>query len=108
VTESDSSYNGWANYETWLVNLWLNNDEETYNLCRSLAERCFEDAVPSEVLSREERACYLLANQLKEMLEARNPLASEASVYADLINAALCEVNWREIAIAFSGEIAED
>lgn len=108
MTESDSSYNGWTNYETWLVNLWLNNDEETYNLCRSMAESCFEEAVANEVLNREERACYILANRLKEMLEERNPLSSEASVYADLVNAALCEVNWREIAIAFSGEIDND
>lgn len=24
------SYNGWANYETWNVALWLGNDEGTY------------------------------------------------------------------------------
>jgi len=42
------------------------------------------------------------------MLEERNLLSSEASVYADLINASLNEVNWLEIAIAFSGEIDKD
>jgi len=24
-------YNGWSNYETWCANLWLSNDEVTYN-----------------------------------------------------------------------------
>lgn len=24
------SYNGWSNYDTWLVALWLNNDESNY------------------------------------------------------------------------------
>ncbi len=98
MTEPDSSYNGWSNYETWVVNLWLGNDEGSYNTCRTLAQRCFEEAVADQVLSRKERACYQLANSLKEMIEDGNPLASDASVYADLINASLSEVNWKEIA----------
>ena len=28
----DISYNGWENYETWNVALWLQNDEGLYNL----------------------------------------------------------------------------
>jgi hypothetical protein len=56
------------------------------------------------VLSRKERACYQLANELKEMIEDGNPLASEASVYSDLINASLSEVNWKEIATSLLDE----
>lgn len=98
MTEADSSYNGWSNYETWVVNLWLGNDEGAYTTCRSLTQRCFEEAVADEVLNRKERACYQLANELKEMIEDGNPLAGETSVYADLINASISEVNWKEIA----------
>lgn len=107
MTEPDSSYNGWSNYETWIVNLWLGNDEGSYNTCRTLAQRCFEEAVADQVLSRKERACYQLAKELKEMIEDGNPLASEASVYADLINASLSEVNWKEVANSLLGEVAE-
>lgn len=105
MTESDSSYNGWSNYETWVVNLWLGNDEGSYETCRSLAERCFEDATADEVLSRKERACYQLANELKEMIEDGNPVASEVSVYSDLLKASISEVNWREIANGLLQEI---
>ena len=28
-------YNGWTNYETWNVALWMDNDEPSYQLARS-------------------------------------------------------------------------
>jgi hypothetical protein len=83
------------------------NDEGSYSTCRSFAQRCFEEAVADQVLSRKERACYQLANELKEMVEDGNPLASEASVYSDLLNASISEVNWKEIANNLLGEVEE-
>lgn len=31
------SYNGWPNYETWNVTLWLGNDAGLYNQARTFA-----------------------------------------------------------------------
>lgn len=51
-------YNGFSNYATWNVALWLNNEPSFYNAarkCRNYSEyltrytTCFEDATPDGV-----------------------------------------------------------
>ena len=39
----DQTYNGWENYETWNVALWLQNDEGFYSLAREAGN--YEDFV---------------------------------------------------------------
>ena len=31
---TDTQYNGWTNYETWNVALWIGNDEFLYNTAK--------------------------------------------------------------------------
>ena len=39
----DVSYNGWNNYETWNVALWINNTEGLYHLAQACG--CYEEYV---------------------------------------------------------------
>ena len=34
----DTDYNGWTNYETWNVSLWIGNDEGLYNFAKDYTD----------------------------------------------------------------------
>ncbi len=96
-------YNGWTNYETWLVSLWMNNDEGSYRYWQETAEKLWDDK------DRDSDAfCIAMADRLKDEHET---LASEktgdSGWIADLVNAALSEVNWYEIAEHYVADLPE-
>lgn len=103
----ESTYNGWRNYETWLTNLWLSNDQGTYEYWRDKARDAWQEAETTGTGSRAEEARCILAQWLKDETDDHNP-CSQASLYTDLLNAALSEVNWYEVAEAFLEDIADE
>ncbi len=97
---TNKEYNGWHNYETWVVNLWMDNDEGSQSYWQEQAEECVrvdgkEDAVSS------------LADLIKEHHDEQWGEINQyrASVFSDLMGAALSEVNWREIAQHLVNEV---
>ena len=96
-------YNGWKNYETWAVALWIGNEPGTYERSRELTADAVEAApLMSTVLQGiwkvEDAERYRLADALKEWVN--NELLPDlgATLAADMLGAAMSEVDWDEIA----------
>ena len=109
MMNEDSRYNGWKNYETWTTHLWATGDEETYRTCMLHVATCREQAPDCDQVSRkiwsvQEATRFLLADRLKQYVEEKSPLNDTATLYADLLEAALSEIDWHEIADAFLEE----
>ena len=88
MAQKDTTYNGWSNYPTWCVNLWLNNDEGLYNETRAHARRL-----------RSSRGD--LASLLKDWVSGDLAPDLGATFAADLLGYAIDEVDWYEIADAW-------
>jgi len=83
-------YNGWYNYETWICALWLQNDSGSCNYW--------------EEMTNEVESIYDLAQMIKDEIEENDPTNDHASMYADLMSAAISEINFNEIAYHFWNE----
>ncbi len=101
---SDTKYNGWTNYETWLVNLWMGNDSSEYWAER--AQEVYDSAEAEKSFTRDERAVLNLAEAMKDEHEEASPEVT--GLWADMINAALSAVNWYEIATHYIDEVENE
>jgi len=87
-----STYNGWTNYETWAVKLWIDNEQYQQELWLERAQACDGDVSD-------------LADELRDYHEEQMPECT--GVYGDLMAAAIGSVNWREIAENLIEDAAE-
>lgn len=94
----ETGYQGWTNFETWNVKLWIDNERGDYEYWSDRAKEVYKESKKDQYSSKKANATYALSAELKDQFEENNPLADEANTYADLLNGALREVNWYEIA----------
>ena len=84
-------YNGYPNYQTWCVSLWIDNDYGTHHHFNDLALQVLED----DTITHKTGA---LANRIREEIEENNPLANAASMWTDLMGHAMSSTRWWVIA----------
>ena len=77
-----SGYNGWTNKETWLVNLWLGDD----------------------FVSQSEDGQLITEAFIRETVEYICESETKSGFLADMLNCALGEINYFEIAQHYEPE----
>ena len=117
VATKPEGYNGWANYETWSVALIVDNDEPLYHLRRELVAEAAETALgeweAGDVFTEAEAVRYGVADALKAWItgEGEEAIVTDrgglAYLWAQLLGAAMSEVDWSELADAWTAELAE-
>lgn len=78
-------YNGWSNYETWLVNMW------------------YGDIFTDMANEGEEVTAEYMQDFVEQMLETDGALP-QYGFAADIMNAALREVDWEDLAEHYAVE----
>ena len=83
------TYNGWKNRETWLVNLWLTNEQGPYSTLVEIAESDYELFQKSDLL---QQFVYELC-----MGDDWSGSTISNGLVCDLVNQSLYNVDYREI-----------
>lgn len=112
-------YNGWANYPTWNVALWINNDqgwqESVHEGLRQVADEYRDPECGAcddgETHPVGDYPAYLAGSAVREnvleVIDGWDTDGQPAGLAADLLGWALDQVDWDEIGAAFLADVVE-
>ena len=93
----DDTYNGWTNKETWLVNVWLNNDYDLYKYYLGRLNDSYGGFI-SDIIHELQEIVYDI---VREDRPETNGLAY------DLLQSSLNVINYKELAEHYIDDIKE-
>ena len=94
----DDTYNGWTNKETWLVNVWLNNDYDLHKYYLGRLNDSYGGFI-SDIIHELQEIVYDI---VREDRPETNGLAY------DLLQSSLNVINYKELAEHYIEEIKEE
>jgi hypothetical protein len=100
IMTNDKKYNGYTNYETWNCALWLDNEQYTNSaLCEKAQELVDEMENPHDA-DEVTGTTSTFADFIKDMVDEMQELSEMkvTGMFADLMNAALSEIDYYDIA----------
>lgn len=87
-----TEYQGWTNRATWLVNLWLNNEQHVYDAAREAVRRA------AEAGERIDDALEAFVSEITDTSEILDENFDGRGMVFELLSLALSQVNWSEVA----------
>ena len=111
---SDEKYNGWTNKPTWLVVVWLDNEQGGFDYKRNLYMRAVE-----QVFAKGEKYSPAwkvdIAGGIGDIMSEDYAHGDEWSnnqlgngLHSDLLSWALAHINWNEIGHSVLEEVLEE
>ena len=90
-------YNGYTNYETWSVSLWIDNEQGSQEYWQEVTVLCMEEnETEPKYKGGLSDALVALAVCLESEIKDNAPEVD--GMYGDLLTSALDTVDWRDIA----------
>ena len=115
------NWNGWANYETWITKLHLNEENIRWRI-RNIIQECKEEVETEYIFGghywkafndRKEALIVCVADRLHDFLDDERIIAKEKidemssdtkQLFKSLLDTAFDEINWYELAEAYIEE----
>lgn len=105
----DGSYNGYSNYESWLVAVWIDNSQESIDFWVDVAKHHYNISEDRKYFTKKEEAVISFAEDMKQWHEDNMPDSEEiGGLWSDMIHAALGSVDWHELAGKYMEQALEN
>ena len=103
-------YNGYSSYETWLVAVWIDNDQGSIDFWVDVAKHHYNIAEDTKHFTKREEAIISFSGDMAEWYGDNVPEYSDdiGGLWSDMLHAALGSVDWYELAAKYMEQALEN
>ena len=94
------NHNGWSNYETWLCSMWFNDFDFTDMM--DMFDQCEDNCDVLDIIEN------YIKEHVEEFVEYSLAPASQHGFMHDMLNAAISEIDFRDIAEHYVDDVVDE